>query len=77
MPHGHPRGPWILVTVPHPLDDAAARAEVVDLTGKRIPIQSFRLVDGVWGGALPIDLSNVAAVHLLGRDGRTELTARL
>ena len=45
--------------------------------GERIPIRSFGLVDGVWGGALPVDLSAVAAVHLLGRDGRTELTARL
>lgn len=67
---------WILVTVPSPRDAAVARAEVVDRTGKRIPIGSFRLVDGVWGGALPIDLANVAALHLLGRDGRTELSAR-
>jgi hypothetical protein len=68
---------WILVTVPEALDGAVSGAEVVDRAGKRIPIQPFRLVDGVWGGALPVDLSNVAAVHLLGRDGRTELTAQL
>ncbi len=67
---------WILVTVPSPGDAAVARAEVVDRTGKRIPIGSFRLVDGVWGGALPIDLANVAALHLVGRDGHTELSAR-
>src|SRR5262245_55038738 len=68
---------WILVTVPQPLGGSVARAEVVDREGRRIPIGSFRLVNGVWGGALPVDLSDVAAVHLLARDGRTELTARL
>jgi hypothetical protein len=68
---------WILVTVPQQLEGAVTRAEVIDRTGARIPIRSFRLADGVWGGALPVDLSNVAAVHLVGRDGRTELTAQL
>jgi hypothetical protein len=68
---------WILVTVPEQHDGAVTRAEVIDRTGARIPIRAFRLVDGVWGGALPVDLSNVAAVHLVGRDGRTELTAQL
>ena len=68
---------WILVTVPPPLGGSVARAEVVDREGRRIPIGSFRLVNGVWGGALPVDLSDVAAVHLLARDGRTELTARI
>ena len=67
---------WILVTVPANLDGRVARAEVVDRTGNRIPIRSFRLVNGVWGGALPVDLANVAALHLVGRDGHTELSAR-
>ena len=67
---------WILVTVPANLDSRVARAEVVDRTGNRIPIRSFRLVNGVWGGALPVDLANVAALHLVGRDGHTELSAR-
>jgi hypothetical protein len=68
---------WILVTVPAPLGKTVTRAEVVDRSGRRIPIGSFSLVNGVWGGALPVELSNVAAVHLLGSGGRTELTARL
>jgi Putative zinc-finger len=67
---------WILVTVPAGRDGRVANAEVVDRTGKRIPIGSFSLVDGVWGGALPVDLADVAALHLLGQDGRTELSAR-
>jgi hypothetical protein len=68
---------WVLVTVAPSHRSAIARAELVDIRGGRIPLQSFRLVDGVWGGALPVDLTNLAAVHLLRRDGRSELTVKV
>jgi Putative zinc-finger len=67
---------WLLVTVAPPHRAAIERAELVDRSGRRIPIASFRLVDGVWGGSLRVDLRDVAAVHLVGRDGRSVLVAQ-
>jgi hypothetical protein len=66
---------WIVVTVAPAHRDEIARAEVVRVDGARIPLPSFELAGGVWGGPLPVDLSRVAAVHLLSRDGRSELVA--
>lgn len=68
---------WVLMTVAPRHERTIERAELVDAAGRRIPIEPFRLVDGVWGGPLPIDLADLAAVHLLGRDGHSELTARV
>jgi Putative zinc-finger len=68
---------WILVTVAPPFRGAVARAELVDRGGRRIPLPSFRLADGAWGGSIPLDLQHVAAVHLVGADGRSELVAEL
>ena len=66
---------WILVTVDPAFRAAAEEAELVDRSGRRIPLASFRLVDGAWGGSIPVDLSALAAVHLAGPDGRTLLVA--
>ena len=68
---------WILVTVPSPRD-GRGRARGGGLTGQASGSRSARSgsSNGVWGGALPIDLANVAALHLVGRDGHTELSAR-
>jgi hypothetical protein len=68
---------WILVTVAPQHRAASARAEIVTRDGRRIRLASFRLVDGAWGGALPLDLGDVAAVHLVGDDGRSTLVADL
>jgi len=43
--------------------------------GERVPLSSFRLSGGAWGGALPIDLGDLAAVHLIGNGGRSLLIA--
>jgi hypothetical protein len=68
---------WILVTV-EPRDRASVvGAEVVETSGRRTPLAAFRLSDGAWGGALPADLQAVAAVHLVGADGRSVLVAEL
>ena len=76
---GHPGGvvfayrgspSWILITVTPPHRASIARAEIVDRSGRRIPLTSFRLVNGTWGGSLPVDYREVVAVHL--REHRTD-----
>jgi hypothetical protein len=68
---------WLVVTVAPEYRGSIERAELVDRSGRRIPLPSFRLVDGAWGGSVPVDLANVAAVELIGVDGRSVLVARL
>ena len=67
---------WILVTVDSPHREAVARAELIDRSGRRIPLPSFELADGAWGGAIPVDLEDIAAVHLTGEDDRSVLVAQ-
>jgi Putative zinc-finger len=68
---------WIVITVDPAFRASVADAEVVDRGGRRIPLRAFRLAGGAWGGALPLDLGAVAAVHLTGEDGRSVLVANL
>jgi hypothetical protein len=68
---------WILVTVDPLYRSAVERAELVTRTGRRIPLASFELARGAWGGALPVGLDDVAAVHLVGKDGRSVLVAKV
>ena len=68
---------WIVVTVSPSYRGSLERAEVIDRRGRRIPLRSFRLTDGAWGGSIPVDLREVAAVHLVGSDGRSLLVAEL
>jgi Putative zinc-finger len=68
---------WILVTVAPRHRAESTRAEIVARDGRRLPLSSFRLVDGAWGGSIPLDLSDVAAVHLVRADGRSTLVAEL
>jgi hypothetical protein len=68
---------WIVVTVEPGHRASIDRAELVDRNGRRIPIASFRLADGAWGGSIPVDLREVAALHLVGGDGRSVLVGEL
>jgi hypothetical protein len=68
---------WILVTIDPSYRGSVERAELVDRAGRRVALEAFRPVGGSWGGAIPIDLQAVAALHLVGGDGRTELVATL
>lgn len=68
---------WILVTVSPAFRSSVDRAELVDRGGRRIPLASFRLSDGAWGGSIPVDLQEVAAVHLVAEGGRSSLVAEL
>jgi hypothetical protein len=68
---------WMVVTVAPPYRAAARRAELVAVGGRRVPLTRYRLGDGAWGGAVPLDLRRLAAVHLVGSDGRSVLEAYL
>jgi Putative zinc-finger len=68
---------WILVTVDTSSREDVAAAELVARSGRRIPLPAFELADGAWGGAIPIDLADVAAVNLTDADGRSVLVAQL
>jgi hypothetical protein len=68
---------WIVVTVEPAYRTSVNRAELVDRSGRRIPLADFRLSDGAWGGSIPLDLGDIAAVHLVGDDGRSVLVAQL
>jgi hypothetical protein len=67
---------WAVVTVAPSHRDSVRSAELVTRDGRRIPLRSFRLEGGAWGGALPIALREMAAVHLVGGDGRSVLIAQ-
>ena len=67
---------WILVTVDPEQRAAVPGAELIDRSGRRTPLSGFRLSGGAWGGAIPMDLREVAAVHLLDQDGRPLLVAQ-
>ncbi|MGH3132807.1 MAG: hypothetical protein ACRDNY_03530, partial [Gaiellaceae bacterium] len=66
---------WILVTVDPAYRATVSEAELVDRSGRRIPLPAFGLAGGAWGGAIPVDLQAVVAVHLTGSDGRPVLVA--
>jgi hypothetical protein len=68
---------WILVTVSPQRRAGVDQAELVTRDGRRIPLTSFRLVAGTWGGSLPVDLEQVASVHLLDSGGRSALVGAL
>src|SRR5262245_41504594 len=67
---------WILVTVDPRYRASIRGAELIARDGRRIPLRSFRLSDGAWGGSLPLPLDDVAAVHLVDTQGRPVLVAR-
>jgi hypothetical protein len=66
---------WMVVTVAPPYRNSVRSAEAITRDGRRAPLSSFRLSGGAWGGSLPIDLRDLAAVHLIGKDGRSLLIA--
>jgi Putative zinc-finger len=68
---------WIVVTVSPLHRGSVERAELVDRGGRRLALPSFGLTDGAWGGSIPVDLRDVAAIHLVGDDGRAVLVAEL
>ena len=57
----------MLVTVDAAHRDQVRSAEIVTRDHRTIPLRGFALrPDGSWGGAIPVDLSEVAAMRLLG-----------
>jgi Putative zinc-finger len=66
---------WMVVTVAPPYRNSVRSAELISRDGRRVPLPSYRLSGGAWGGSVPIALRDLAAVHLVGRDGRSLLIA--
>ncbi len=67
---------WVLMTVDS-LSSPAKRAELVTRDRRRVPLPAFTLTSGSWGGVLPVDATDVAAIHLLDERGRSVLVAYL
>jgi putative zinc finger protein len=59
---------WLLVTVDREHRRRVAAGELVTTGGRTIPLRSLDLDkrQGSWGGAIPVDLYEVASVRLLG-----------
>jgi hypothetical protein len=59
---------WILVTVDRSYRKRVFSCQIVTKDGRSIRVPVFRLrSDGTWGGAIPVDLRQVASIRLLGR----------
>lgn len=58
---------WLFLTVTPAHRDDVTRAEVLTKNGRTIPLRSFELDRrGSWGGAIPVKLSEVSSIRLLG-----------
>jgi hypothetical protein len=69
---------WATVTLRSPIPaERRFRVEVVTRDGRYLAAGEAVLGGGerVWGGQLPVDLSAVHELRLLGPDGRTAFTA--
>ena len=61
------RPSWMLVTVDRSHRGQVASAELVTRDRRTIVLPRFELApDGSWGGAIPVNLYDVAAIRLLG-----------
>ncbi len=59
---------WVFVTVDPAYRNEVSTAELVTRAGGRIRLPWFELAsDGTWGGAIPVDLRDVASIRLLGK----------
>jgi hypothetical protein len=67
---------WMLVTV-DPSSPPATQAELVTRDGRSVSMRAFTLSSRSWGGVLPVDARQVAAIHLLDDGGRSVLVAYL
>jgi Putative zinc-finger len=59
---------WVLVTVDRGHRDRISRGELITTDRRTIPLPALELDprDGSWGGAIPANLYDVAAIRLLG-----------
>jgi hypothetical protein len=68
---------WAFITVDREYQRLAARAALVTTSGRTVPLSSYRLRAGNWGGILPLDPAKIQALRLTSADGRTVLVAYL
>jgi hypothetical protein len=70
--------PWVMVTLQSSIQqEGRFRVQVVTRDGRYLPLGDAVLGGArrTWGGALPVDLSAVHGLRLVGSDGRPTLTA--
>jgi hypothetical protein len=61
------RPSWLFITVNPAHRDDVTRAELLATDGRTVPLRSFELDRrGSWGGAIPVKLSEVSSIRLLG-----------
>ena len=61
------RPSWLFITVNPAHRDDVTRAELLTQGGRTIPLRAFDLDRrGSWGGAIPVKLSGVSSIRLLG-----------
>ena len=61
------RPSWLFITVNPAHRDDVTRAELLTQGGRTIPLRAFELDRrGSWGGAIPVKLSGVSSIRLLG-----------
>jgi hypothetical protein len=69
---------WLFVTVEPAHRDTVTSGELVTTDRRTIPLRSFELDRrGSWGGAIPLDLSELASIRLLGERPGEVLQASL
>jgi hypothetical protein len=69
---------WAMVTLRPPIPaERRFQAQVLTRDGRYLAAGAAVLggANGVWGGRLPVDLSAVHELRLIGTDGRTLFTA--
>jgi hypothetical protein len=68
---------WVFVTVDAAHRDEVRSGELVTESGRTIPLRSLELDSrqGSWGGAIPVNLYDVASLRLLGERERELLEA--
>lgn len=61
------RPSWLFITVNPAHRDDLTRAELLATDGRTVPLRAFELDRrGSWGGAIPVKLSEVSSIRLLG-----------
>jgi hypothetical protein len=67
---------WVFLTVDRAHRDDISKGELVTKDGQTIRLPSFELDGkGSWGGAIPVNLYEVASIRLLGEGSREMLRA--
>ena len=68
---------WLFYTINRRYEHGLYTEQIRTRSGTTLTLSPFKLVDGSWGVATPVAVSDIAYVQLIRRPGRTALTASL